>query len=210
MTKDDLANDLKEHKGSYLRFLTEAERDCAKHRWGSGVGAPWSLEPYRLEMLGIKPGRMLKGDSEPAPRRYCLSYDSRDHVIHLVRYGKLAGPPDNRDWLRSDEFYKYSDRVAKRYVFGDTFRKNPDSELTRIVAFELLDKSTQIAYQIESDGLEYTETTYSLDANSNYRNVTTRWPDGRYPDRNLEIVGSGLEVQIFEIRDDRKILVYPA
>ncbi|MDW9247078.1 hypothetical protein [Burkholderia cepacia] len=102
-----------------------------------------------MEMLGIKPGRMLKGESEPGPRRYCYSYDDEGRVIHVVKYGKLIGPADNRDWIRSDEFYEYFDGFVMRYVYDDTFREDPDSEITRIVKFAIVDDKNSVAFQIE-------------------------------------------------------------
>ncbi|WP_155631406.1 hypothetical protein, partial [Burkholderia cepacia] len=164
MQKDSLVKLLAACDGAYPRFLQKAKEKTKSQKWGAGVGVPWSLEPYRVEMLGIKPGRMLKGESEPGPRRYCYSYDDEGRVIHVVKYGKLIGPADNRDWIRSDEFYEYFDGFVMRYVYDDTFREDPDSEMTRIVKFAIADDKNYVAFQIEKDDLEYTETIYSRTA----------------------------------------------
>lgn len=66
MQKDSLVKLLAACDGAYPRFLQKAKEKTKSQKWGTGVGVPWSLEPYRVEMLGIKPGRMLKGESEPA------------------------------------------------------------------------------------------------------------------------------------------------
>ncbi|MBN3824833.1 hypothetical protein G3O00_14555 [Burkholderia sp. Ac-20384] len=209
MKKESLVKLLSECDGAYPRFLQTAMENTKSRRWGTGVGAPWSLEPYRMEMLGIKPGRMLKGESEPGPRRYCYSYDDEGRVIHVVKYGKLMGPAENRDWVRSDEFYDYSDGVATRYVYDDTFREDPDSEITRIVQFANINDGVDKAFQIERDDLEYTETIYSRGSSGVVSNITVHWPDGPFPDRVLEVIGEGDSVTIFEIRDKEKIRVYP-
>ncbi|POM17557.1 Uncharacterised protein [Burkholderia cepacia] len=209
MQKDSLVKLLAECDGAYPRFLQKAKEKTKSQKWGTGVGVPWSLEPYRMEMLGIKPGRMLKGESEPGPRRYCYSYDDEGRVIHVVKYGKLIGPADNRDWIRSDEFYEYFDGFVMRYVYDDTFREDPGSEITRIVKFAIVDDKNSVAYQIEKDDLEYTETIYSRAATGGIKNITVHWPEGPFPDRVLEVVGEGAELEIFEIRDRVKLPVYP-
>ncbi|WP_420212040.1 hypothetical protein ACN8ZM_18945 [Burkholderia aenigmatica] len=209
MPKESLVKLLSECGGAYPRFLQKAIENTKSQRWGTGVGAPWSLEPYRMEVLGIKPGRMLKGESKPGPRRYRYSYDNEGRVIHVVKYGKLIGPAENRDWMRSDEFYDYSDGVATRYVYDNTFRENPDSEVTRIVRLSAINDGFNGAFQIEGDDLEYTETIYSRTTSGVINRITVQWPDGPFPDRVLEVIGEGDGVTIFEIRERGKIRVYP-
>ncbi|CAI8695427.1 hypothetical protein BTK96_000342 [Burkholderia pyrrocinia] len=207
--RNDLVNLLIESDGAYPKFLRRAKESTKSERWGCGVGAPLSLEPYRTEMLGVKPGRMLKGKSNPGPRRYCYSYDDQGRVIHLVAYGKLGGPPGSQDWMRSDDFYEYSDNAATRYVFGNTFRENPDSQMTRVVRLSYVNGKVSSVFQVEKGNLEYTETTYSYDAVGNIVEIRVKWPEGRFPDRVLSVERGASGVKIFEIRDQRKISVYP-
>ncbi|NTX26102.1 hypothetical protein HT746_02900 [Burkholderia pyrrocinia] len=209
MEKDDLIKLLNEKDGAYSKFSERAKKNAKSERWGTGVGAPFSLEPYRTEMLGVKPGRMLKSKSEPGLRRYCYSYDDKGRVIHMVAYGKLGGPPGNQDWMRSDDFYEYSENAATRYVFGNTFRENPDSQLTRVVRLNYVGGKVSSVFQLEKRNLEYTEVIYSYGADGNIVEITVKWPEGRFPDRVLSVEGDGDDVKIFEIRDQRKIPVYP-
>ncbi|WP_423367943.1 hypothetical protein [Burkholderia sp. LMG 32019] len=209
MNKDGLVKLLHESDGAYSKFLQQAKEGAKSEGWGTGVGAPFSLEPYRTEILGVKPGRMLKSKSEPGPRRYCYSYDDQGRVIHMVAYGKLGGPPGNQDWMRSDDFYEYSENAATRYVYGNTFRENPDSQITRVVRLNYVNGRVSEVFQIEKRNLEYTETIYSYGAAGDIVEITVKWPEGRFPDRVLSVEGGGSDVKIFEIRDQRKISVYP-
>ncbi|NIE55608.1 MULTISPECIES: hypothetical protein [unclassified Burkholderia] len=209
MGKDDLVKLLSASDGAYSEFLRRAKESAKSERWGTGVGAPFSLEPYRTEILGVKPGRMLKSKSEPGPRRYCYSYDDHGRVIHMVAYGKLGGPAGNQDWMRSDDFYVYSENFATRYVFGNTFRENPDSQVTRVVRAIYEDGRISKTFQIERRNAEYTETTYLYDDSGRIFEIRIVWPEGRFPERLLSLEGEGDDVKIFEIRDQRRIPVYP-
>ncbi|MPV67481.1 hypothetical protein [Burkholderia sp. BE17] len=207
--RDELINLLHESDGAYPMFLMRAKENTRSENWGAGVGVPFSLEPYRMEVLGVKPGRMLKHKSEPGPRRYCYSYDDQGRVIHAVAYGKLGGTPGSLDWMRSDDFYEYSENAATRYVFGNTFRGNPDSQVTRVVRLNCVNGRVYGVFQVEKGSLEYTETTYSYDAVGNIVEIRIKWPEGRFPDRVLSVERGGSGVSIFEIRDQRRIPVYP-
>ncbi|WP_152608118.1 hypothetical protein [Burkholderia sp. A9] len=191
MKKDDLVELLHESDGAYSKFLRLAKENAKSEGWGTGAGSPFSLEPYRIEMLGVKPGRMLKGKSESGPQRYCYSCDEQGRVIHMVAYGKLGGPPGSRDWMRSDDFYKYSESAATRYVYGNTFKENPDSQVTRVVRLSYVSGKVSGVFQLEKRSLEYTETNYSYDASGSIVGIVVKWPEGRFPDRVLSVAGSG-------------------
>jgi hypothetical protein len=212
MSKNTLLKILSDKNGRYLDFLRCAHADAASEKWGSGVGAPFSLEPYRMEILGIKPGKMLKIQSEPGVRKYQYFYDSKGRVIYVRAYSKLGGPPEDRTWIHADDFYEYGADLAIRYVFGNTFRNNPSSQLTRIVQVKYEDELIVKAFQLESRNLEYTETTYYYgdgDDGAYIAKIEIKWPDGPYPDRVLKVDHKGGDVSIFELRDNRKIPVYP-
>lgn len=209
MGKDNLVKLLTESDGTYPKFLQRANESAKSEAWGTGVGAPFSLEPYRTEILGIKPGRMLKSKSEPGPRRYHYLYDEIGQVIHMVAYGKLGGPAGNQDWMRSDDFYEYSEDFATRYVFGNTFRENPDSQVTRVVRLSYEGGRVSKVFQLERRNLEYTETGYSYDGDGRIIEIIVKWPERQFPDRLLLVEGERSDVKIFEVRDQRKIPVYP-
>nr|WP_141661864.1 hypothetical protein [Burkholderia ambifaria] len=209
MQKDNLVKLLNESDRAYSRFLRHAKKNAKSEMWGTGIGSPFSLEPYRTEILGVKPGRMLKSKSKPGPRRYCYSYDDSGRVIHMVAYGKLGGPAGNQDWMRSDDFYQYSENFATRYVFGNTFRASPDSQVTRVVRLSYENGRVSKVFQIERRNLEYTETNYLYDDSGRVFEIRVKWPEGRFPERLLLVEGEGSNVKIFEVRDQRKIPVYP-
>jgi hypothetical protein len=207
--KEALTKLLREQDGNYPILLQRAKESAASEKWGMGVGAPYSLEPYCMEMLGIKPGRMLKSKSEPGARRYRYFYDNKDRVVHVVAYSKLGGPPDARDCMRADDFYEYDGNSATRYVFGNAFREHPDSQITRIVRLSYVNEKVCKIYQLETRNLEYTETVYSYNKSGDLVEIRVKWPDGPYPDRVLKVNGEGEDVKLFEIRDQREIPVYP-
>ncbi|WP_321954447.1 hypothetical protein [Paraburkholderia bannensis] len=212
MQKSDLINLLEANDRKYPVFLKKAKECTVSEKWGSGMGAPFSLEPYRMEMLGIKPGRMLKGKSEPGARRYHYMYDREGRVVHVVAYGKLGGDSDNKDWMKSDEFYEYSENFAFRFVFDNTFRENPESQLTRVVCIEYQTGQVKCAYQLEKRNLEYTESVYSYDDRSEaIVGITVKWPSGPYPNRVLRVdQGDGHgDIKILEVRDQKETSVYP-
>jgi YD repeat-containing protein len=212
MDKYDLVELLEKRSCEYSVLLGNATKESVSEKWGSGVGAPISLEPYRIEILGIKPGRILKGKSEPGVRKYKYEYDAKGRLIHVVAYGKLGGAAGSQDWMKSDEFYEYEGKFVFRYVFGNTFKDNKDSQLTRIISLEMLRERAVCAYQLEKRNLEYTRTVYTYDERSGLMcRVVVEWPEGPYPDRVLRIEAgeNSDDVKIFELRDQREIPVYP-
>ncbi|MCL2310496.1 MAG: hypothetical protein FWC42_09565 [Proteobacteria bacterium] len=210
MSKNSLVELLHERTGTYLDFLRNARANTASEKWGMGIGHPFSLEPYRMETLGIKPGRMLKKKSEPAKGRYQYSYDSAGRVIHMCEYAEWGGPPGDKAWIKSDDFYEYPIDSAFRYVFGNTFKDDPSSELTRIVQAHYENGLITKISQLENDEtLEYTETLYSYDGNGKIIRIQTQWPYGPYPDKVMELEQGDSNVKIFAIENHERFLIYP-
>ncbi|WP_322047674.1 hypothetical protein [Paraburkholderia sp. J67] len=209
MSKDALLELFHDRSGTYSTFLRTALESSVSEKWGEGVGAPFSLEPYRMEILGIKPGRMLKKLSEPGKRRYHYFYNSDGKVIYARAYSEIGGPPEDRAWMHADDFYEYDADSAFRYVFGNAFRENPDSKLTRIVKVVYENGLPVREFQLESRNFEYTETNHSYDGSGNLIEIKIKWPDGPYPDRMLKIYHEIDGLKVFEIRDQREIPVYP-
>lgn len=208
MNKEMLTQLMKERDLTYPEFLRRAQANTISTKWGAGVSEPYSLEPYRIEMLGNKPGRFLKKGSEPAPNRYCYSYDDKGRVIHMVKYASLGGPPEDRTWIHGDDFYEYGDGYAVRYVFGNAFRESPESKLTRIVWMEIDSGNVRKSLQLENEKYTYTETHYHYDGEE-VDEIRDTWPYGPYPDRVLKITRGMEGIKIVEVRDRKEIPVYP-
>lgn len=208
MNKEELIALMEARDRKYPEFVAAVRREVATTRWGSGVGEPYTVEPYRMEVLGIKPGKMLKKAAEPGPRKHCYSYDAAGQVIHRVEYEELGGSEKNRAWIHADDFYEYRDGQILKFVFGGVFGDGEDAKLTRVACIKFAEGRVVSLAQLERRQFEYTETYYKYNDNA-VSEIRIRWPEGPYPDRLIEVAGSGDEVKLFAIRDGARKQIYP-
>jgi hypothetical protein len=207
MNKEMLIKLMQERDLTYPQFLQQIQENTVSTRWGMGIGEPYSLEPYRMELVGIKPGRMLKKPSKPAPNRYCYSYDKEGRVIHKVEHIGFGGPPGNKSWMHSDDFYEYGDGHVIRYVFG-SFLTEEEAKLDGIIWANVGDKKVHKTFRLNKWQCEYTEVSYSYDG-GNVIGIRIQWPEGPYPDRVLKVLHeSGDTVRILDISRE-EIQIYP-
>jgi hypothetical protein len=208
MNKETLIQLMRKHALTYPQFLQRAQEKAVATQWGMGIGDPYSLEPYRMELLGIKPGRMLKKPSKPAQNRYCYSFDKYKRVIHKIGYDELVGPPRDKVWLHTDDFYEYGDGYAIRYVFGGVYEGGEDAKLDRIVWAEINGSKISKTFQLEDDH-EYTEESYFYDDSGNITNICLRWPECPQQGRDFKVLHESDNVKIFEIWQGEEVLTYP-
>jgi hypothetical protein len=209
MNKETLIKLMQERDLTYPDFLQRAKANTSSTQWGMGIGAPYSLEPYRMELLGIKPGRMLKKISKPAPNRFCYSFDNQGRVIYKIGYASLGGPQSDQAWIHSDDFYEYEGKYATRYVFGSVFRGGEDAKLHRIVCAELKNKKIIKTVQLERDNYEYTEEFYQYDNDGNIIDIRLMWPENLNHQRVFKILHETKGIRILEIDKDGETQIYP-
>jgi hypothetical protein len=209
MNKETLKKLLNERNFTYPQFLQRARNNTVSTQWGMGIGEPYSLEPYRMELLGGKPGRMLKKVSEPAKNRYLYSFDKDGRVIHKLEYCFIGGPPGNKSWVHHDDFYEYFDDHALRFVFHSISHDDEPRDLTRVVWISFDKDRVKKYFQLENNNYEYTETSYFYD-DDNIIKIITSWPEGPYPDRNYRIIHEPDSFRIVEIHNSEEIPVFPS
>jgi len=203
MNKETLIKLMQERGLAYPQFLRHAQENTALTQWGTGKGEPYSLEPYRMERAGIKPGRLLPTSLEPAPNRYCYSYDEYGRVIHMIGDYRSIGFPDNKEWLHRDDFYEYGESHIIRYVFDTVFREGKDAKLSGVV-WANIDEDRRIykSFHLESKAYEYTEETYFYDG-GNIVGIQLRWPEIAHPDIVYKIFHESGNVVIFESYENK-------
>ncbi len=80
--KEKLEKLMKEYKSKSKELIEEAENNSIKKIWSQGIGDAFSIEPYRVELLGIKPSRILKKAGEPGKNKHCYDLDKVGRIIH--------------------------------------------------------------------------------------------------------------------------------
>ena len=87
MTKSDLLKLLESAHPTYNERVARVESEGVVKKWGMGVGEPLSIEPYRMEILGIKPGRFLDaGAKKIANKAYCNLFCAAGRVVGRKEY----------------------------------------------------------------------------------------------------------------------------
>jgi hypothetical protein len=177
MDKNELIGILQASK-SYSEWIEWARQETVSDQWGMGIGDPWSLEPYVMETLGIKPGRMLKGKSEPAKHRYHYFLDSQHRMIHEISFGQNFGTPDQPRWGCSDMFYRYGERDAIAYLFPRVINGRSSSPVEVIHWFEMdgdrVLSVTSLNHKLSPQG--YSTRTFTYE-NDKVVGIRCSWPE---------------------------------
>ena len=148
--KDYLIDIFNEYKSKYSELKIWLSDNAVSQSWGMGVLSAYSLEPYRFELLGYKPGRMLKKkDCSPAVNRHKYFMDINNNIIGVVRYAKFVDV--HKEWIVYREFYFRKDNEVIGLIFGSAFENKDDANLNKVVLVKLDDGIITDSYTYSYD-----------------------------------------------------------
>lgn len=211
MNKHELMAILTSKNSAYPEFAAIAAAQTSSIKWAFGIAPPFSLEPYRVELLGIKPGKMLKTASSPGRNRHRYSFDSEGRVLHCVSYASRSGRPGQERWIHVDDFYDYAyakDTII-RYVYGDVVDGGEDAALDRVVVVELKSGSVVRDWVLEGGELEYSKTEY-LYVGGKVDEIRRTWPDAPERNSHFKLIHEKDGVRILERGARGETQIYPA
>ena len=134
--KDYLIEIFNEYKSKYPELKIWLSDNAVSQSWGMGVLSAYSLEPYNCELLGYKPGRMLKKkDCSPAVHRHRYFMDINNNIIGEVRYAKFSNL--KKKWLVYRKFYFIKDNEIIGLIFGATLESKDDANLNHVILVKL-------------------------------------------------------------------------
>ncbi len=207
MNKEFLKKLMSEKINSYSDFLECVKKRTMSEKWSAGALEAYSIEPYRMELFGWKPGRMLKKASEPGKNRYRYLLDEQEKIIGSVAYMEKVKFQD--EWIHSENFYEhYSDHIV-RYQFGSVRGLEKNAHLQRIVYVELKDGKPIKSSELSATREEYSETDYLYDFGKIVEIEIKMWRQILIV-RNFVLKHTESEVVIFEkIQDGNLKQIYP-
>ncbi|MGN7812512.1 hypothetical protein [Flavobacterium sp. 22076] len=208
MNKQQMIELMKQKDSAYFEFYKKVKEKTNSLQWGVGVTPPYSLEPYRFELLGNKPGKMLKKPSSPGKNRHCYFYDNQDRIIHAISYASLGGSTGNKSWIHNDDFYEYHDNSVIRYVYSGVFESGNDNELDRVVFIEINDGLITKTYELDKLNFEYMEAEYFYE-NNKIIYIDFLYPDSPVKNNKFKLIHEPNEIQIIELRNGIQIQIYP-
>ena len=136
--KDYLIDIFNEYKSKYPELKIWLSDKAVSQSWGMGVMPAYSLEPYRSELLGYKPGRMLKKkDCSPAVRRQRYFMDINNNIFGEISYAKFSNL--KKEWLVYRKFYFRQDNEIIGLIFGATLESKDDANLNHVILVKLDD-----------------------------------------------------------------------
>ena len=148
--KDYLIDIFNEYKSKYSELKIWLSDNAVSQSWGMGVLSAYSLQPYRCELLGYKPGRMLKKkDCSPAVHRQRYFMDINNNIIGVVRYAKFVDV--HKEWIVYREFYFRKDNEVIGLIFGSAFENKDDANLNKVVLVKLDDGIITDSYTYSYD-----------------------------------------------------------
>ena len=134
--KDYLIDIFNEYKSKYPELKIWLSDNAVSQSWGMGVLSAYSLEPYNCELLGYKPGRILKKkDCSPAAHRQRYFMDINNNIIGMVRYNEFS--VWRREWIVSREFYFIKNNEIIGLIFGSAFESKDDANLNHVILVKL-------------------------------------------------------------------------
>ena len=134
--KDYLIDIFNEYKSKYPELKIWLSDSAVSQSWGMGVLSAYSLEPYNCELLGYKPGRMLKKkDCSPAAHRQRYFMDINNNIIGEISYAKFSNL--KKEWLVYRKFYFRQDNEIIGLIFGATLESKDDANLNHVILVKL-------------------------------------------------------------------------
>ena len=134
--KDYLIDIFNEYKSKYPELKIWLSDSAVSQSWGMGVLSAYSLEPYNCELLGYKPGRMLKKkDCSPAVHRHKYFMDINNNIIGEISYAKFSNL--KKEWLVYRKFYFRQDNEIIGLIFGATLESKDDANLNHVILVKL-------------------------------------------------------------------------
>ena len=206
MTKSALERALQENAASYHDKLKSADANTAEIRWAV-ASAPLALEPFRMELLGMAPGKFLKSAPKNiAAGRLRCCFDAQQRIVSTTEYAELD---DAGQWLVYREFYEYLGAQVLRYSYGSAVDGMPDSPtLQKVAAIECdAQGRTTVVKEIFFRRLEYTETSYTY-CETGIGEINIRWPETGAV-RTITVKHDHGAISLHEITPDGLEQIYP-
>lgn len=208
MNKEQLKSVYEKYKNSYADLIKDAKARGLEEQWGMGVNEPLSLEPYRIELLGFKRGKMLKKASSPAPNRYLYLFDAEHRMVLKTEFLKKVGYGD--EWLHAEDIFTYEAGAAIRFQFGSIRGDSTAAPLQRITYVAIKDGRVTNSYEYAAANEEYAETDYSYDG-AQIVSVKMRLWYEMYTERQFKFVHEGKNLTILEVlASGEQLQTYPA
>jgi hypothetical protein len=206
MKKKYLEKTLHTNADLYNVHLTTAESNAVEKKWGTGDGEPFSVEPYRMEILGISPGKFLdKPPKKITKNKYCYHIDGLGKIIARTEYSE----PYGNQWIVYREFYEQTIDGIVRYSYGSAVDGQKDTPNLQKVALIEFKKNSQVnaVYEIFKKRLEYTETRYEYIDNA-ISKISTLWPDTGMT-RSILVSNKDGQTFLHEVTPDGIDQIYP-
>lgn len=155
--KDFLKSLYEDYNGKYSELIDQMNRERTTCRWGYGVMPAFSIEPYASELLGYKPGRMLKNNSTPGVNKQCYYVDEQNRIIEEITYASHR-KKDN-EWIVYRNFYIYRENTILGLLYSSAFENSKNTGLNKIIFINIENKLIKNKYTFMYDG-EYSEVDY--------------------------------------------------
>ncbi|MGG8166910.1 hypothetical protein PGO42_09105 [Klebsiella aerogenes] len=203
--KDYLKKLHEDYNGKYSELIEQMNRDNVTCRWGYGVMPAFSIEPYVSELLGYKPGRMLKNNSTPGVNKQCYYTDKQNRIIEAITY--VSHRKKNNEWVVYRSFYIYHENNIIGLLYSSTSEKSKDAGLNKIIFVNIENELAKNKYTFMYDG-EYSETDYVYN-NDKIIKIYQRVWSSFYFERNYIIKSNDPLIINESLENGGNVRIYP-
>lgn len=204
MNKEKLFAIHSKNVNSYDQLHNDVLGKSATEKWGMGTSPPLTLEPYDIELLGCKRGKMLDKLSKPGKNRFKYLFDSKNRMLNMVEYSTIM---DDGTWLKNEDIFIYDKAGTFRFEFAGVTDKSNEARLQRVTYLSTDNAQIKTSYTFYSD-FTYEEIDYFF-VREKITSIRMRLWQESYFERFFEVSHERDEVSIFELTVGKIHMIYP-
>lgn len=204
--KDFLKNLYDNYNFKYSELVEKTNGNAIASKWGYGVLSAFSIVPYASELLGYKPGRMLKKTSEPGVNRHCYFLDEKKRIIEEITYARFV--KIHNQWIVYRNFFLHDEDGVVGLFYHSHFENGHDTTLSKVVLVKYESGRVKGAYTLTGED-EYSELDY-IHNKGNIEKINLRaWSSG-YFERFFVVESTAPLVINEQLSSGEIIKIYPS
>lgn len=204
MNKEKLVDVFSKHAHAYPKLYEEIKANSASEKWGMGPLPPLTLEPYDIELLGCKRGKMLKKDAHPGKNRFRYLFDEEGRMVCMQWYSTLL--PDG-EWMHDDDLFIHDEGGIFQFRFGGIADDPAEARLHKVTYLSLESGNVKTSYTYWYDK-KYDEVDY-LYNNGQINSIQMRLWQESYFERFFEVKHDGDLISIIELSNGKTYQIFP-
>lgn len=204
MTKEELAAIFAKHVHAYPELHKEICEKLVSEKWGMGTLPPLTFEPYDVELLGGKRGKMLKKDGSPGKNRFKYLFDKENRLLCMEGYSTMLA---DGEWMHDDDIFIYDECGTFQFRFAGIADDPSEARLHKVTYLSSDSEGIKTSYTYWYDE-KYEEVDY-LYSDATITRIKMRLWQESYFERMFELTHDDDDLSIVELANGKTYQIYP-